>query len=294
MSRPWSPRKRPTRSPVKLEQLARQAEALFERQHIEDARFELELLLMHVLGVERAQLFARWGSAVSPEAAGLLWRLVDRRLSHEPSAYILNRREFYGLEFYVDERVLVPRPETELLVDETIAFDAARPASTVADVGTGSGNLAVALAAHLPQAVIYAGDISAGALEVAGINCRRHGVAGRVRLLLGNLLEPFPAQLDVIVANLPYIRDDEMAGLMPEVRREPATALRGGESGLELIEALLEQMPARLAPEGLALLEVGLGQAGPAAAAARRCFPKADIRSLADLAGIDRVVRILT
>lgn len=281
---------------MKLEQLARQAEALFEQQHIEDARFESELLLMHVLGLERAQLFARWGSQVSPEAAGLLWRLADRRLSHEPSAYILKRREFYGLELYVDERVLVPRPETELLVDEAIAFTSARPGRqfTVADVGTGSGNLAIALAVHLPQAAVCAGDISSGALEVAGGNCLRHGVAGRVRLLLGDLLEPFPAQLDVIVANLPYVRDDEMAGLMPEVRREPATALCGGESGLELIEALLEQMPGRLAPGGLALLEVGLGQAGPVAAAAAHRFPRADIRSLADLAGIDRVVRILT
>ncbi|MBN2098308.1 MAG: peptide chain release factor N(5)-glutamine methyltransferase, partial [Dehalococcoidia bacterium] len=225
--------------------------------------------------------------------------LVERRLRREPAAYILGRHEFYGIELYVDPRVLIPRPETELLVEAALAFVERRfgkewPCS-VADVGTGSGAIGIALALHLPQAFIYATDVSPGATEVARLNCRRHGVEGRVELLLGDLLEPLSQPVDVIVANLPYVKDADILQLMPEIRDfEPVEALAGGADGLDRVRRLLARAQDHLLPQGAVMLEIGLGQAEAVASLAGRLIPKGKVDLIKDFAGIERVLRIMT
>jgi release factor glutamine methyltransferase len=284
---------------VTLREALRHAEAGIASHHIPDARVEAELLLMHSLGIQRAELYARLGDPLpSPEGDGF-WGLVERRLRREPTAYILRRCEFYGIELYVDSRVLIPRPETELLVEAALAFVERRlgkdqPCSIV-DVGTGSGAMAIALALHLPQSRICATDFSADAIDVARINCGRHGVEGRVELLVGNLLEPLSRPVDLIVANLPYVRDADIPQLMPEIRDfEPVAALAGGADGLDKVRLLLAQAKDHLLPQGSVMLEIGLGQAEEAVCLAKRHFPESKVDLLKDFAGIERVLRILT
>jgi release factor glutamine methyltransferase len=221
--------------------------------------------------------------------------LIRRRLHHEPIAYITGVKEFFGIEFYVDYRVLIPRPETELLVEQALKMANSRfPTScTIADVGTGCGAIAIALALNLPQAEVYATDISARALEVVAINCHRHKVNGRVHLRRGNLLNPIPKPMNLIVANLPYIRDSDIAKLAAETRLfEPTLALAGGEDGLRWIKELLSQVKSRLCPRGAILLEIAPGQGSEIAALARETFTKARIRVLPDLNGQERVLII--
>ena len=200
---------------------------------------------------------------------------------------------------YVDSRVLIPRPETELLVETALAFVDRRfgkqqPCSVV-DVGTGSGAIAVTLALHLPRARIHATDASSGAIDVARLNCSRHGVEGRIELLVGDLLEPLSERVDVIVANLPYVKDADIPRLMPEIRDfEPLAALSGGADGLDKVRRLLAQAKGHLLPQGSVMLEIGLGQADEAVSLARKHFPAGKVVLLKDLAGIDRVLRILT
>ncbi len=284
---------------MESDQVLHQAEIAFLSRYIEDARLEAELLLMHVLGVGRAELYVQIRQTLSPQDVERFWGLVQRRLTHEPTAYILGRREFFSDEFYIDSRSLIPRPESELLVEQALEFAARRfPLAgpcTIADVGTGSGVLAISLALHLPQAIIYAIDISSEALQVARINCRKHNVQNRVHLIRGDLLEPFSCPLDIIVANLPYVRDTEMDHLMPEVRMyEPEIALRGGIDGLDKIRRLVSQAGERLLTGGLMLLEVGQGQGTAVCDLARSCFPDAVVDTARDLGGIERVVRVMS
>ncbi len=282
-----------------LREALRQAEAQIASRNIPDARIEAELLLMHALGVERAELYASLGEPLPSTVGDKFQSLVERRLRHEPAAYILGRHEFYGIELDVDPRVLIPRPETELLVETALAFVERRfgkeqPCS-VADVGTGSGAVAIALALHLPRARIYATDVSSGAIDVARLNCRRHGVEGRVELLVGDLLEPLPQPVDVIVANLPYVKDADIPQLMPEIRDfEPVAALAGGADGLDKVRLLLAQAKDHLLPRGAVMLEIGLGQAEEAVSLAKGHFPESNVDLLKDFAGIERVLRILT
>ena len=286
-------------------------------------QLDAELLLAHVLGWDRARLLAHRKRALTAAEGEEFSLLLARRQAREPLAYILGRREFYGLDFAVDWRVLIPRPETELLVEQTLAWVQERlgeeglrvrgyglreglsPAPspltpipyplTLADIGAGSGCVAVALAVHLPQATIYALDASADALAVAAANVARHTVEGRVRLLPGDLLEPLPERVDVIVANLPYVRRDELPTLQPEVRDyEPRAALDGGPDGLASIRRLLAQAAACLRPGGVIFLEIGAEQGQAASELARRHFPQASVDVLPDYAGHDRVLRVQT
>ena len=224
--------------------------------------------------------------------------MLRRARQHEPLAYLLRRRQFYGLDLYVDRRVLIPRPETELLVAEALAWARAfaarqgRPPLS-ADIGTGSGAIAVALAAELRSATLYACDQSPAALAVARRNARRHGVAGRITFLRGDLAEPLPEPVDLLAANLPYVSAPEMADLPPHIARfEPPNALAGGEDGLDLVRRLLSQAPARVRSDGLALLEISSAQGEAAAALGARAFPRAEVRVLPDLAGLPRLLRI--
>ena len=165
----------------------------------------------------------------------------------------------------------------------------------MADVGTGSGAIAIALALHLPHAMFYATDISPDALDVARINCRQHGVEKQVHLLVGDMLQPLPEPVDVIVANLPYVKDSDLPRLMPEIRDfEPTAALAGGADGLDQIRRLLSQAGQKLLPRGAIMLEIGLGQGPAALALARKHFTDSRIDLIPDLAGIDRVLCMLT
>ncbi|MBP1706892.1 MAG: N5-glutamine S-adenosyl-L-methionine-dependent methyltransferase [Chloroflexi bacterium] len=260
-------------------------------QFVEDAAFESEVLLRYVLQIGRAQLFLQLEEELEPSKGQIFRQWVERRSRGEPVSYIIGCREFFGLEFYVDSRVLIPRPESELLVEEALHFALDHPVGTIADIGTGSGAIAISLATYLPEAKIYATDISPAALEVADINCRKHHVAGRVVLLQGDLLEPLPEAVDILIANLPYVRRVDLAQ-MPSGRYEPALALDGGESGLERLAQLCRQIEGKVRPGGGAWLEIGQGQGGAVSDCLRKAFPAAIPEILPDLAGIERVVKI--
>ncbi len=223
--------------------------------------------------------------------------LIQRRIGHEPTAYITGHKEFFGIDFKVSPGTLIPRPDTELLVETAIELaNTAFPRSClIADVGTGCGAIAISLALHLPQAKFYATDISAAALELARSNCRRHRVSHRVRLLQGDLLEPLPEPVQLIVANLPYISEPELPRLPLEISMfEPQMALAGGTDGLMQIERLLSQASSKLSSGGAVLLEVGYDQGSAVKSLAQKCFPTAKISVMTDLSGLDRVVRIFT
>ncbi len=263
---------------------------------IDDASIEAELLLCHVLGISKTQLYTETERPLTSAEITNLQRLIQRRLLHEPTAYILRCREFYGIEFYIDERALIPRPETELLVEKAIEFIYSYSLLenfSIADIGTGSGALAISIALALPRAKIYATDISASALQVAEINCRRHQIDSQVELLQGNLLEPLPKPVDMIVANLPYVKDSELQALSPEIINfEPIIALVGGKNGLDKMQQMLEQIPGKLNHGGHFLLEVGQYQGEAVASLINNHFPQASIELMPDLSGIDRVVKV--
>ena len=281
-----------------LKQALSRAREILVSSNIEDAPLECELLLRHVLNISRVQLYLDLNQKLSPKQEETFWYLIKRRLSHEPTAYITRHCEFYGLDFYIDPRALIPRPESELLVEAALKFASQHPAGKdyphlIAEVGTGSGVITIALARHLPQAKIYASDLSAAALEVAAINCQRHGVGNQVQLLLGNMLEVLPEPVDLIVANLPYIRDSEIEKLSPEIQKyEPSLALAGGEDGLDKVRQLCRQAGDNLRPEGCLLLEIGQEQGEAVAAFLHSFFPSANVDVIPDLSGIDRVVSL--
>jgi release factor glutamine methyltransferase len=214
-------------------------------------------------------------------------------LERTPLAYILGYREFYGINVMVTPSVLIPRPETEGIVEHTL-FMALMGMETrelvIADVGTGSGAIAVNLAIHLPAARIYAVDVSEPALDVAAYNIRAHGVADRVRLGHGDLLEAVPEPVDLIVANLPYIPSARLPELAPEVRNEPQTALDGGPDGLDLVRRLLSQAPAKLKQPGVILLELDPEQFPAAEEAVRQYLPEAETSAEQDLSRRDRIL----
>lgn len=281
---------------MKLGEALRSARKLLEFKNIDDAPLEAELLLRHLLGVDRAQIYVNQDMEMTNNQAQAYEALIQRRINGEPSAYIVGHREFYGLDFYVDRSVLIPRPESELLVDKTLEFvrdHACLSQPVIADIGTGCGNLAISITKHLPKAKIYAIDISQEALEVAAINCQRHMVMQRIYLLRGNLLEPLPETVDIIVANLPYVKNKEMAELESNVRDfEPHLALDGGPDGLDYISQLLSQAQDKISKAGAIFLELGIGQGTSVADLAKKCFPQAEICLYPDLGGIDRVLAL--
>ena len=250
---------------------------LLARAGIPEPRLEADLLVAHALGTDRTHRLAP---------------LVARRLTREPLAYLLGWREFFGLPLVVRPGVLIPRPETETLVEEALRLARERygGAPLVADVGCGAGAIAVALAVHLPRARVYALDVSPVALEVTGENCRRHGVQQRVTLLQGDLLEPLPEPVDLVAANLPYVPSGDFPTLQPEVQHEPREALDGGPDGLRAIGRLLLQLPGRVRPGASLLVECDPRQAPRLVRRARRLFPAAAVRVLQDLAHLDRVL----
>ena len=276
---------------MQLQVALAQAANLLEHAGLEEARLDAEVLLAHTLGLTRAQLYARLDQRMSPQDRERYQPLIARRARHEPVAYIVGHKAFYGLDLFVDQRTLIPRPETELLVEQAIEMTHARSLRLIADVGTGCGAIAVSLAVYLPEATFYALEASPEALAVAQTNCRRHGVEGRVHTLLGDLLSPLPQPVDLIVANLPYIPREELQSLPRTIRDyEPLAALDGGEDGLDPIRRLLAHAGEHLEPQGTILLEIGADQGAAVVALARRHFPAANVELARDYAGRDRVV----
>ena len=274
--------------------LWRTAAQRLEQAGIRDAALEAEVLIRHVLEIDRSRFFAGLADSMSPDHVDAIGHLLERRAGREPLAYITGSREFYGLSLEVDPRVLIPRQETELLVDLVIEIARKRRAAdlVVADIGTGSGAVAIAIASHLPGAIVYATDLSADALEVADANVRRHDLAERVIFRQGDLLDALDRPVDVIASNLPYIRSPEMPRLAPEVRGEPSAALDGGPDGLLVIRRLLAQAPTRLRPGGHVLLEIDPSLVEPVRSLAHECFPGADVSFADDLLGLPRVAGI--
>jgi len=257
-------------------------------------RLEAELLLAHGLGVDRLQLYLDFDKPLRADELRTYREAVRRRLAHEPVAYITGSREFWSRRFAVSPAVLVPRPETELLVEQAVGWLRGRLATTprpvVLDVGTGSGAIAVAVALELPEARVVAVDLSFAAVATARVNAATHGAP--VQCLCGDLLAPLVARpvFDLVLANLPYVLSGELAALSPEVRDwEPRHALDGGVDGLQVIRALVDQLGARLRAGGQVLLEVGAGQAA-AVAELLRASGLERVTVWRDLAGIERVV----
>lgn len=264
-------------------EVASQLAAEFEQAGVPDASFEAELLTRFAAGISRASFFA--GADLDAGACERLRDLAGRRLRREPAAYLMGHREFYGLDFVVGPGVLIPRPETEMLVEVGLAHLVTSPGATLVDVGTGSGCVAVAIAANAPHARVVAVDVSEEALVVARHNARRHNTG--VEFVEGDLTTSL-GRADVVVANLPYVPDQYMAALQPEIREwEPRVALFGGEDGLDLVRRLIADCGERIRPELLAM-ELGIGQANVVAALVEAAGAEAAI--LEDLAGIPRVV----
>ncbi|HSF18466.1 MAG TPA: peptide chain release factor N(5)-glutamine methyltransferase [Vicinamibacteria bacterium] len=259
---------------------------------IRDARFESELLLRHALGCSRERLLARWRDPVSAEGAGLFFQLVERRRGRVPIQHLLGNQEFYGLSFRITPAVLIPRPETEGVVDEALTELAGRERPRIVDVGCGSGCIAIALARAIPDAEVFAVDASPAALAVARENAQRHDLGRRIVFLHGDLVEPVrgDAPFDAIVSNPPYIADDEMEELEPEVsEHEPRMALAGGADGLEVIERLIPRTRDVLAPGGVLVLEIAKGQDRRVEEIVERAGLEMQ-RIASDLAGIPRIV----
>lgn len=258
-------------------------------------RLDAALLLAESLGTTRAWLLSEGARVLAPDALQRFQSLVARRTALEPIAFIVGHKEFYGFDFVVDPRVLVPRPETELLIELALRWAALRssPVRTIADIGTGSGCLAITLALLLPQALVYAVDLSEDALAVAALNAERHGVADRVHLLHGAGCAPLPAAVELLVTNPPYT---VLAEVDENVRRwEPRLALDGGaDAGFAVPQSILEQAPGYLEQGGWLGMEIGAWQGPHALTVARAAFPDALVTLHKDLAGLDRAVEVVT
>lgn len=246
-----------TPSPCVIDVIA-QATARLDTAKIPNAQLEAELLLADSLGRDRTWLVTHAHEALPTTAIDHLLERVQRRLQHQPLQYIVGHQEFWGLEFEVDSNVLIPRPETELLVEKAICLGAA--ASSICDVGTGSGCIAVSLARELPQARLTAVDLSASALQVAARNAHRHGVAGHIDFLQGDLLNAINTTFSLIVSNPPYVGTREQRSLQPELAYEPTSALFAGSDGLDVIRRLLPQALQHLHTGGALLMEIGCSQ----------------------------------
>ncbi len=287
------------------------ASSFLGERGVSEAPASSELLLQHVLGITRTRLLAVWSDPMDEDAFEKLWALLQRRVSGEPVQYIMGEAYFYGRRFEVDRSVLIPRPETELLVERMLLLGdglwGAAGAPRVVDVGAGSGAIAVSVAAERPAWRVAATDISPEALETARRNAEAHGAS--IEFLLGDLLEPAAAAyggaapgdrsgdvgegggIDMLVSNPPYIRSADMPGLQVEVREfEPHLALDGGEDGLEPYRRLLAQMEAFGVWPRVVGFECGLGQARELAKLMRGTGRWPDVSIVEDYAGIERHV----
>jgi release factor glutamine methyltransferase len=268
------------------------ATAVLRADGFDTPRLDAEVLLRSVLGLDRTALFVRLPEVIEPEKVDRFTVLIDQRRAGVPVAYLVGERGFMGLPFAVGPAVLVPRPETEALVEWAARWLSSRPDRTVVDVGTGSGAIAVGLARHVPGSWagrIVGSDISAAALDVAAANRRRLGAQGRLSLVRGDLLEWCGGPVDLILANLPYLRPSQVAE-NHDLAAEPALALVGGDDGLGLIRRLVADAPRLLALGGALGVEIDPSQVEAVVALVSAAFPRAAVAVQPDLAGLPRHV----
>ena len=244
--------------------------------------------MRHALQMSRAELYSSLDTTLTRKERSFFNALILRRLGGEPVSYIIEHREFYGLDFFVDSRVLIPRPETEMLVEEAIKLSHGFDKPVICDVGTGSGAIAVSLAKYIPTASIYGIDIMPECIEVARRNATLHEVRERIIFLTCDLLSALPEKADIIIANLPYVKTSEVWIL----NEEPATALDGGEDGLDVIRRLIAQIEEHLTHGGKCLLEIGINQSGAVRDIINDIIPGALIKTSRDLAGIVRMLSV--
>jgi release factor glutamine methyltransferase len=260
----------------------------------ESPRLDTEVLLAHTLKCKRIELYTRHDEEVSDEGRQRFKGLIRQRIEGCPVAYLVGRKEFYSLEFEVNRSVLIPRPDTETVVDECLQLAKEMAEPSVIDVGTGSGCLAVAVTKYCKQVRVTAIDVSDEALEVAARNATKHGVAERIRFLKGDLFSPLSAgeQFDFVLSNPPYIPRKDIAGLAAGVRDyEPHTALDGGSNGLEVLDRLVTESPARLKPGGYLIVEIGSPQERPARERIQAQSGFELAKTVYDSAGHPRVLR---
>ena len=294
MENPSEQATKTTRQTVRLAMIA--AGRFLSAAGIENPRLDAELLLRHALGMNQAEFYLHVDDVIGPDLERRIWRLLQRRARREPLAYIAGQKEFWSLDFTVTPDVLIPRPETELLVEA--ALERTRPMLksplTILDIGTGSGAIAVCLAKELREAQIIAVDISNGALRVARENAERHGVADRIRFVEGDLFAPLAEErenFNLILANPPYIRSGDVAELAPEIREwEPITALNGGADGLDIYRRIVTECGGYLAGEGHLLFEIGESMAEAVGQMIARAGGFEAALILRDYAGKDRVI----
>jgi release factor glutamine methyltransferase len=277
---------------IALVEVLQKSAALFKQKGVDSPRLDAELIVGHVLGLDRVTLYLQHDRPLGEAELDRIRELVRRRGRREPLAYVLGHREFWSLDLLVREGVLVPRPDTETLVEAALGLLPEGERLYVADVGTGSGAVALAIAKERPEVRVFATDVAGEALHLAKENATRHELTDRVAVLKGSLLDAIPADrpIDLVVSNPPYIPTGDLDDLMPEVRDfEPRLALDGGADGLDVIRALIAA--ATRARRGIAI-EVGKGQA-PAVAALLTGAGFRDVATRKDLAGIERVVTAL-
>jgi len=280
-------------SPQNLGEVLRDGAALLEAQGLSSARLDAELLLARALGCDRAFLYRERDKAVGPEILETYWKLVGRRQAGEPVAYLLGEKEFWSLDFFVDRRVLVPRPETEILIEEVLhRFSGISPEPLCfIDVGTGSGILAVVLAKVFPLCRVAASDISRDALRVAALNAERHGVKDRVSFLLGDMLHPVKGPFDGIVSNPPYIETAAYGNVERDVRDfEPPGALLAGQGGLAYHRTLIDGGIHCLKPGGWLFMEMGEEQGTRIRSVFDRSGGYESVFIRRDYSGRDRVI----
>lgn len=280
---------------MNLREALREGARLLELAGSEEAALEAELLLGHALKLDRVHLYQRLSDPLTPGQERAYRRLLERRtVHHEPTPYILGHKEFFGREFEVTPAAIIPRPETEVLVELVIAFAQERFAGRrfrLADIGVGCGAIAVSVACALPEAQVIAVDISKRALRLARRNASKHGVEDLIEFVQGNLLRPLKASVDIIAANLPYVCTPYLDSQPPEVREhEPRRGLDGGPDGLTLIRRLLRQAPSYVKPGSALFIEIGEEQGAAAARLASQSFPRVKVDIKHDLSGLDRVL----
>jgi release factor glutamine methyltransferase len=284
-----------------LNQTIQKTAQLFKQHNIEDSYFEARILLGHVLQLSPEEMLTQPEYNLNAQQKKALQILIQRRMKREPAAYITGHREFYGIDFMVDRRVLIPRPETEFLVEEALKYlkyhynghDHDDKCFTIADIGTGCGAIAISIALHISDIKIYATDISQDALDVARRNAQDHNVHERISFLQGNLLEPVPETIDLIIANLPYIKQTELDSLSTEINCfEPRIALDGGNDGLLYIGQLIEQSKKKLRDNSCLMLEIGYDQAQQVANLTRRSFINVRYEFVSDPNHIRRVIAV--
>ena len=273
--------------------------SFFKSHGIESPRADAEILLAHTLGSERITLYAHHDQPLNPDELRRFKAFIKRRAAREPVAYIVGRKGFWSLELAVTPDVLIPRPETECLVERALEFlprDAAAGTLRVLELGTGSGAIVLALAQERPTHRFYALDRSTAALVVARRNARRAGLQGRVHFWAANWCDAFrpgPPLFDLIVSNPPYVRAADIAGLQPEIGRfEPPRALDGGPDGLRELGRIIRQAPPFLNAGGRLLLEIGWDQAKALRVLAADCGPYREATVFQDYSGLDRVLQL--